>query len=175
MRMHITPANGAGASLSDRDFFAVATAPTAAAFPAPTTPQADRETDGLPSPTNHQLHACVAQLKSILMRMHPEATDAGSTRPDMISNPDGSFLLLLSGCIPARAFEGDGCYFVSMDGYPQPFHLAHRHTFDGSTGVILPRQDYDLATAIHEDRYVERPQRSVIPRIMRKIEGGPEL
>ena len=175
MQMNITPADGAGASLSRRTFLAVAAAGTAAAFPALATPQADSETNLLHSPVDHELDACVALLKSILMQMHPEASEVGSTNTGMISNPDGSFFMVLSGRVPSKPFDGDGHYILSMDGYPQLFHLAHRHTYGRSTGNILPGQDYYSATAIHNDGYVGQPRRMVSPRILRKVEGGREL
>ena len=175
MHLNITPNEGQGASLSRRNFLAVAAAGTAVTMPYMADTTVSDETVRQVPPLDVQLDACVAQLKTILMQMHPQATEVGKVDPTRISNPDGSFFFVMSGRIPPQPFQGDGYYMVSMDGYPQLFRLEHRHTYGLSTGKILPGQDYFLATAIHEDGYVDQPRRMGSPRILRKVEGGLEL
>ena len=170
--MHYKPTRGRGASLSRQSFIAIATTDAASILPEETTAQADGETDLLTSTINQQLDAFVAQLKTVLMHMHPEATEVGCTKPSMVSNPEGSFSIMFSGRIPSQPFEGDGRYMLSMDGYPKLFYIAHRHTHGRTTGDILKGQYYYSATAIHEDGYIEQPRRIVSPRIFRKVEGG---
>ena len=173
--MDITPADGEGARLSRRNFIVFATAGTAATWQAMATTEAGGKPSRLPLPLDEQLDACVAQLQAILMQMHPEATEVGKVDPARISNPDGSFFLVMSGRVPPMPFDGDGYYMVSVDGYPQLFRLEHRHTYGRSTGNILDGQDYYLATAIHDDGYIDQPRRMGNPRILRKVEGAFEL
>ena len=175
MQTDYTPGNGAGASPSSRNFLAIATAGTAATLPATANTEAVRKASKLVLPLSEQLDTCIAQLKTILKQMHPEAKEVGSTKPNMTYNPDGSFFFVLSGRIPSRASAGNGRYIVSMDGYPQLVHLAHRQTYDRSTGNIPSGQDYYSATAIHEDGYVDEPRHRGSPRILRKVEKEREL
>ena len=108
MQSDITPEGSVDASSSRRNFLAIATVGTASTLPAMANEQAAGKASTPALPLNQQLDACIEQLKTVLMRMHPVATEVGCTKPTKVSNPDGSFFLVMSGRIPSQPFEGRG-------------------------------------------------------------------
>ncbi|TDX77745.1 secreted protein [Neorhizobium sp. R1-B] len=72
MQKHPTPTEGEGASLSRRNFITMAAASTAATLPSVALAEASGKTSRLPLPLDQQFDICVANLRNVLMAMHPE-------------------------------------------------------------------------------------------------------
>lgn len=112
MRMKINQkiAGGASAaigSMTRRSFLA---ASAAAAVPTVAVAEAAMKTDRLPQSLESQMDDCVAQLRAILMQMHPEVN---VIHHHMDSRRDGSFRLTLQGDRKFIEYDGPGIYLAS--------------------------------------------------------------
>jgi hypothetical protein len=113
MRETHTPTSGEGASLSRRNFIAIAAAGTAATLPAGVLAAASGKTARLSQPLETQIDECVARLRDLLTRMYPSAE---KVHTHLGRRDDGSFRFCIQGDVKFQPFQGNGIYIVSRDG-----------------------------------------------------------
>lgn len=135
-----------------------------AAIAVPVAVEASREMSA-----EEQVDACVAQLKSLLAKMHPNA----KIHPHFLSSrPDGSFRFSMQGDVSFSQYSGEGIYEISLDGYPHKVWLLEEHEINRLTGEPLPHVFYWSAFVDDDGELDPQLVRQMYsPKIIRKIEG----
>ncbi|MCZ7859861.1 hypothetical protein O9X98_00445 [Agrobacterium salinitolerans] len=169
MKLNQKIAGGASAigSMSRRSFLA---AGAAAAFPAVAVADAAVKTDRLPQTLESQLNECVAQLRSILMQMHPECT---SSVYGLESRGDGTFKLGVQGVRDFIEYDGPGLYEVSDRAYDvvecwlERFNHVKFGTDEPIAGCF-----WFSAVICSNGSAVEEETWNYSPKIIRKLRDG---
>jgi hypothetical protein len=168
MRMKINQKMAGGASaigsMSRRSFLA---ASAAVAVPTAVVAKSDRLHQSLEA----QLDDCVAQLRSILMRMHPEAN---KFHHYLDSRGDGSFRLTMQGNRKFIEYDGPGLYLVSnrVDEIVECW-LEQVHHTNIRTGEPIPHFFYFRSVECVDGVPVDDCLENYHPKIIRKLRSGP--
>lgn len=168
MRLKLTPENAISASafgnMGRRSFLsalgAAATVPAAAL--------ASEKTSRLPSLEDNQLDACVAQLRSILKRMAPGATEIHE--PYLEIKQDGGFCFSFQGDSAGCEYSGPGLYEVSEHGFLSEYWLEQDCHRNPRTGEIYPDMIYYRAVLCLDGLPVDVVKKMNSPKIMRKLD-----
>lgn len=166
MQTNHKPESGQGTSLSRRTFLQFAAAGSAATLPAVALGGMGGE---VPDPSQltdeQQLDACVAQLKAILARMHPGA----ECSPHYLSHrEDGSWKFAVQGDVRYAAFEGDGFYEVSIEGYLTVVYLERDFRRCARSGAPIASSEFYWVTQ-YENGEVVGERAAGRPKIVRKV------
>lgn len=114
-----------------------------------------------------QLEACLAELKVILGRMHPIATEVSH---GYYPQQDGTFRLWINCRREFLEWSGPGFYRVSDDGYIMTWWLERRERRTRSGAFI----DYEYFADMYiedEGGFVGETRRMWGPKIVEKLEG----
>lgn len=171
MRMKINQKMAGGASaigaMSRRSFLA---ATAAAAVPPVAVAEAATKTDRLPPSLESQMDDCVAQLRSILMQMHP---DCNSSVQGLERRGDGTFKLAIQGLRHFIEYDGPGLYQVSdrvydvVECWLERFNHLKFGTDEPIAGCF-----WFSAVVCANGSPVEEETWNYSPKIIRKIRDG---
>ncbi|CUX23955.1 MULTISPECIES: hypothetical protein [Agrobacterium] len=170
MRMKINQKMAGGASaigaMSRRSFLA---ATAAAAVPTVAVAEAAAKTDRVPQSLESQMDDCVAQLRSILMQMHPETTGCNH---HLESRGDGTFWMSIQGYRKFAEYDGPGLYQVSgrlneiVECWLERFNHVNVRTGEPIAGCFYFSSIFCVYGAAAEEIW------NYAPKIIRKIRDG---
>lgn len=165
MRMKINQKMAGGASaigaMSRRSFLA---ATAAAAVPGAAVAEAAAKTHRLPQTLDHQLDDCVAQLRSVLLKMHPAVGEV-EFRKDQVG--EGFFIWMTGNPSQSVEWTEVGLYQVR----------ASRHVSAGNYRVRRVWSDMDQRHVLYGSFFFEgefvAPAEVIEPwQLVCKLEGG---
>lgn len=122
-----------------------------------------------PQSDAQQLEVCLEQLQGLLFRMHSRVSSP--PRFYLHSREDGSFRLTMQGDVEFEAFDGDGIYLVSADGYVGEYLVREEPIYTVSGKSLGYSHFYGRARA--DDGGWDDHERFLSPNVIRKL--GPAL
>lgn len=153
---------------SRRTFLKLAAADSAATMPAVALAEPDRlPVDPARPIDEEQLDNCIAELKAILARMHPNVTKHSMQYSAL---DDGTYRIWTHSEREFLPWTGPGLYRVSMQGYLMDFWLEKVQR-RGIGGIVYREEIEAWHWLDDEEGYWYEPRRMSEPQIVAKLNG----